>query len=71
MSDSIELCISVLLTVDNLAQVPNVPPTRRHKLQDTWALDISKNWRMVIRPLAGDAPENIEAVEIVDILDYH
>ena len=72
LSDAITFSISVLVGADCLALVPNVPPTRRHKLSDgNWALDLNKNWRMIIRPLDGDSPENIKSIEIIDIVDYH
>ena len=72
LSRSIIVCISVLIAADYLSDVPNVPPTRRHKLNDgTWAIDVSKNWRMIVRPLNGNVPSNIDAIEIVSIEDYH
>jgi len=72
----IAVVISVLQAADSLADVPNVPPTRRHKLgsnyQGCWAIDISKNWRMIIRPNKDfDDLTKIVSVTIVDIVDYH
>lgn len=69
------LCLSVLKTVDNLGQIPNVPPTERHKLtgdyDGCWAISISKNWRLLLRPLIGTEPNEITEVEIFEIGDYH
>ena len=72
ISDMIRTCLSVLMEVDSLNEVPNVPPTRRHKLDSNdWALDLSANWRMVIKALHGTIPEDIDEVEVVSIVDYH
>jgi len=70
------LCTSILLGADTLQDVPNVPPTRRHKLsgfyQDCWGIDLGKNWRMVLRPLPPcEILNKIKNIEIVDIVDYH
>lgn len=71
-SKNIMVCLSILVVADNLEMVPNEPPLRRHKLSNgNWAIDISKNWRMVIRPIDGTEPREIKTVEIVDIEDYH
>ena len=74
--DKIELILSVLQVTDNLEEVPNVPPTRRHKLTGSydghWALDLDKNHRLIIKPSEKqDNPKNITGVIIVDIVDYH
>lgn len=69
------LCLSILKTVDNLGQIPNVPPTERHKLtgdyDGCWAISISKNWRLLLRPLIGTEPNEITELEIFEIGDYH
>lgn len=74
LSDRIWGSLSLLMVASNLADVPNVPPTRRHKLtarEGCWALDLSPNWRMIIRALSGNEPENITKVEIISVEDYH
>jgi len=76
LSGRIETAISVLKFVDNLGEVPNVPPTRRHKLignyDNCWALDLDKNHRLIIKPVTNDDNiSNISSVEIVAIVDYH
>lgn len=67
--------LSVLSAVETLNDVPNVPPTRRHKLQGDrngyWAIDISRNRRMIIKPDGGIEPEDIRCVIITEITDYH
>ena len=72
LSGSIIFVLSVLIGADNLSQVPNVPPTRRHKLSNGfWAVDLNRNWRLLIRPVDGNEPDSITAIEIIDIVDYH
>ena len=76
LADRIEMVLSVLRLADNLDEVPNVPPTRRHKLtgnfQGCWALDIDKNRRMIVKPNANsDDLNEIDELEIIDIVDYH
>lgn len=76
LANRIEMVLSILRFVDNLGEVPNVPPTRRHKLvcnyDGCWALDIDKNRRMIIKPIVeSDILEEIDELEIVDIVDYH
>jgi len=74
LADKIWLHISSLMVVEHLSDIPNVPPTRRHKLKgrdDCWALDLSGNWRLLIRALDGIEPENITSVEIESVEDYH
>ena len=73
-ADRIATVFSILKEASYLCEVPNVPPTRRHKLQGNdklWALDISKNYRMIIRAIDGDVPEEISAISIEGIVDYH
>ena len=76
LADRIEMVISILRFVDNLGEVPNVPPTRRHKLignyDGCWALDIDKSRRMIIKPIVeSNILEEIDELEIVDVVDYH
>ena len=52
MAKKIQFLISVLKIATNLEEVPTSPPIRRHKLQNLenhWALDVSANWRMILR----------------------
>jgi len=76
LAPKIKASISVLVVADNLGEVPNVPPTRRHKLSGKydgcWALDLNRNYRLIIRPTARtEDVSSIREVEIIDIVDYH
>lgn len=76
ISVNIIATISILQQADNLGQIPNCPPTRRHKLLGNlgWAIDLSKNYRMIIKPpdeMINQSPENIKKITIMDICDYH
>lgn len=72
LSEGICVALSVLKVVEYLIEIPNTPPTRRHKLSNNkWAIDINKNWRILLIPSNGDCPENINEVVIDDIVDYH
>lgn len=68
----IKVCLSVIESQDYLELIPNVPPTRRHKLSNNmWALDLNKNWRMIIKPVNEIEPSKINKIIIEDIVDYH
>ncbi len=74
LKSRILLCLSVLIAAGSLGDVPNVLPTRRHKLigkADVWALDLSANWRMLIKALDGNDPASTTKVEVIGIEDYH
>lgn len=74
MKDRIEFTLSVLASADHLSDVPNVPPTRRHKLSSSgmvWALDLSRNYRLLLEALDGDVPQNISRIKLLEIEDYH
>lgn len=70
--------LSELSAADNLSEIPECPPPRRHKLnanlQDRWGIDYSKNDRIVIRPIGkfdiNDVSSIVE-IEIVNLEDYH
>lgn len=72
---SIIFLLSVLQGASTLNDVPNTPPIRRHKLssnrKDCWAVDISKNRRMIIEPIDGKEPFEITSVRVLEIIDYH
>lgn len=74
LKERITFTLSVLAGADNLSLVPNIPPTRRHKLESSemlWAIDLSRNYRLVVKALNGDEPENINHIELLRIEDYH
>ncbi|MEK3727211.1 MULTISPECIES: type II toxin-antitoxin system RelE/ParE family toxin [unclassified Lysinibacillus] len=70
--------LSELRTANNLEEIPHIPPPRRHKLNgdydDCWGVDVSKNFRIILKP-TGDWNEldlkTITSIEILTISDYH
>ena len=77
LADKIIVRLSILEAVDCLDDIPNVPPTRRHKLSvnysNCWAIDIDKSWRMILKPVTEYLanPKDIKEIIILDITDYH
>lgn len=76
--------LDVLREASNLADVPHIPPIRRHALSGKraghYAVDITGNWRLIFRPVAASSPVDpggaddltgITAIEVVAIEDYH
>lgn len=70
---AIKMVISLLTRAQYLDDIPNVPPTRRHKLTDgNWAIDVSKNYRMILNNGSdSDDPKEIDTIIVSDICDYH
>ncbi len=70
--------MSEIRAANNLDEIPHIPPPRRHKLEgdynDCWGIDVSKNFRFVLRPI-GDWDETdlktINKIQILSIEDYH
>ncbi len=70
--------LSELSAANNLLEIPEVPPPRRHKLsgewENCWGIDYSKNFRIIIRPI-GDYDisdiSSITSIQIIDLIDYH
>lgn len=70
--------LSEISAANNLGEIPEVPPPRRHKLKgnwkDCWGIDYSKNYRLIIEP-AGEFDINdlstITEITILDLEDYH
>ncbi|KOO48143.1 type II toxin-antitoxin system RelE/ParE family toxin [Priestia koreensis] len=70
--------MSELRAANNLNEIPHDPPPRRHKLSgeyaNCWGIDVSKNYRIILRPVENvdemDA-KLISAIEILKIEDYH
>lgn len=77
LADKTIVRLSIIQGADCLDDIPNVPPTRRHKLSgnysNCWAIDIDKSWRMIIKSTSPDIenPKDIKEITIVDITDYH
>lgn len=70
--------LSEFEAANNLLEIPECPPPRRHKLngslQDCWGIDYSKNDRIIIRPIGEFDINDISSIveiEIVDLEDYH
>lgn len=69
--------LSLLFAASCLDDIPNIPPTRRHKLtgnyKNCWGIEIEKNWRIIVRSNSTDCEslKEIKYITIVDIVDYH
>jgi len=70
--------LSELRAANNLNEIPEVPPPRRHKLsgqyRECWGIDYSRNDRIIIQP-TGEYDINdltsITEVLIINLEDYH
>ena len=76
LAESIETVVSILEVGSNLEEVPNVPPTRRHKLSGNyrgcWALDLDKSHRLILEaPSDAESAKDVEEVTILEVVDYH
>lgn len=84
LTKKIEVRLSLLKNAPNLSLVPTTPPVRRHLLrgnrQDTFAVDLGHPYRMVFaadhdplpkRADGGIAIEQVTAIRILEITDYH
>ena len=77
LANKICIRLSLLEVAEKLSDIPDVPPTRRHKLkgrfEGCWAIDIEKNWRLVLKPDKSSETEvnEITEITIIDIVDYH
>lgn len=80
----LQMRLDLLRAAPCLADVPSVPPPRRHKLSGDWrghyALDIAGNWRLIFKPVSSLAASGFDydndlrgvtVIEIVEIIDYH
>lgn len=70
--------LSELEAADNLAEIPNTPPPRRHKLlgnrAGSWGIDYSKNCRIIITPIheyTVNGLTTITDIKIDGLEDYH
>lgn len=75
LSGSLNNRLSELRAAQCLADVPAVPPPRRHKVSENiWALDISRNYRLLLEPVNPcnlNDLRNVTSVRVLDIVDYH
>ena len=70
--------LSELRVANNLAEIPECPPPRRHKLignrDNCWGIDYSPNDRIILRPIGeydiNDIASIVE-VEVIKLEDYH
>lgn len=70
--------MSEIRAANNLDEIPHIPPPRRHKLEgdynDCWGIDVSKNFRIILRPV-GNWDETdlktINKIQILSVEDYH
>ena len=70
--------LSEMKAANNLSEIPECPPPRRHKLygnyKECWGIDYSKNFRIIIRPVGKFDINNLLSIceiEIIDLEDYH
>ncbi len=70
--------LTELQSANNLSEIPQIPPPRRHKLsgdlKDCWGIDYSPNYRIIIEPYGSfdinDLTTIIE-IKILKLEDYH
>jgi proteic killer suppression protein len=80
----IELRMEVLQVADNLGLVPHTVPERRHELvgkrKGQFAVNLKHPYRLVFEPDHDPIPlkddggidlEQVTAVKILDVIDYH
>lgn len=70
--------LTELQNANNLSEIPQVPPPRRHKLsgdlKDCWGIDYSPNYRIIIEPYGSFNINDLTTITEVKILmleDYH
>ena len=84
MARAIMMRMAVLRAARNLAQVPTTPPDRRHQLggnrYEQFAVDLVHPYRLVFKPDSRSIPrkddggtdtEQVTAITILDVADYH
>lgn len=77
-SESMANRLSELRVANNLNEIPEVPPPRRHKLTGNykgyWGVSFSRNSRIILKPVGNfiiDDLTSITEIAIVDLVDYH
>ncbi len=70
--------LSELRAANNLSEIPETPPPRRHKLsgnyKDCWGINYSKNYRFIIEPYGSfdiNDISSITEIKIIELEDYH
>lgn len=79
-NDFTRICnrLSEMKAANNLGEIPEVPPPRRHKLsgnmKNCWGIDYSRNDRFIICPYGRydiNDLATVTEIEILDLDDYH
>ena len=71
--------MSDLRVASSLSDISHLPPPRRHKLtgnyEGCWGIDLSRNKRLVIRPIGDFNPDDLTTITAIRIeginIDYH
>lgn len=84
MAKTIMMRLAVLKNARNLGLVPTTPPDRRHQLRadrdEQFAVDLVQPYRLVFEPNHDPLPrredggidtDQVTAITIVDVIDYH
>ena len=84
MAKAIMMRLAVLKNARNLDLVPTTPPERRHQLRadrdEQFAVDLVHPYRLVFEPKHDPLPRKddggvdtnqVTAISIVDVIDYH
>ena len=84
MARTIKVRLAVLSASRNLAMMPTTPPDRRHQLRgdrdEQFAVDLVHPRRLVFEPNHKPLPrrddggidtEQVTAITIIDVVDYH
>lgn len=82
IADKIMLWMEVLVSAENLEQVPKLKPERCHELKGDrkgqFAVDLTSNYRLVFEPIekfykldGGLDLSRITAIKIISVEDYH
>ena len=84
MARSLKIRLAVLKNASSLSQVPTTPPDRCHMLRGDrhgqYAVDLVNPYRLVFQPTDDPVPlkrdggvdlDEVRAVTIIDIVDYH
>ncbi len=70
VGDKLHLRLTQLTAFETLADVPNTPPFRRHRLKDLregqFAIDLTERYRLIIEPLNGEI-EDLKSITIIEV----
>lgn len=70
VGDKLHLRLTQLEAFNNLGDVPNTPPFRRHRLgnnrEGQFAINLTERYRLIIEPLNGDI-EDLSSITIIEI----